>query len=396
MYTNNDVPASIAKHPDLIEDHGSKNEPIENTASPIKLDADELKKFIEKYRPSGLLNVCFIDPNKKGGMFGHTFSLPDELNQCVKRALAENEAGKNVYFSVNPPLTAKHGKLSGTDISYIDYAHVDIDPDIEKYGNHKAARKALLESVPDIIEKYRPTLIIDSGNGLGVFWKHINPLPKEQGEAINKMLIAEFNGDPGTHNADRLMRLPFTWNYPNRSKLDKGYPAEPSEASVLHYSENSYYAPRIFEKQMVEFDMKTVSRKTSNVIQKRHKAIPPNIPHIKSALGYIDPTERRLWVNTGISLHYEFRGDDTGFYIFNEWSSRASTYKGEADCRKTWNTLNITDRPKGHQRTLGSLYDDAVAGGWNKHKAVKNNVLITDANNVVTITKAADKEVTIK
>ncbi len=386
-YTTNDLSVWKASQDGLIP---------ELTEYIIKLDTDKLKEFIGKCRPAGLFNVCFIDPTKKSGMTGHTFLIPDKLNQCVKYALAENKGGKNTYFSVNPPLSIKHGKLSGKDINAIEYAHVDIDPDIEKNGNYKAARKALIESIPDIIKKYSPTFIIDTGNGLGVYWKHINPLMKEQGESINKLLIDEFNGDAVAYNSDRLMRLPFTLNYPSESKLNKGYPSEPSRSSVRHYAENNYYTPEIFEHQMAEFKAKVTPRKVSNVIQKRNKSIPPDIPYIKDALSYIDPTERGVWVNTGFSLHYEFNGDETGFSIFNEWSSTASTYQGEVDCRMTWNTLNQTERTEAHQRTLGSLYDDAVAGGWNKYKVIKHDVLITDTPNKVVITETTSQGVTIK
>ena len=138
----------------------------------------------------------------------------------------------NVYFTVNPVKKRIGKKPTKGDIAGAEYAHVDIDPDVQHGLRRGTAPPAGGDASDTEGIRSRARAIIDSGNGLGVFWR-LDGASIEEVEAINQRLIAQFGGDAGTWNVDRLMRLPGTLNYPSKKKLDKGYPAEPGVAQLL-------------------------------------------------------------------------------------------------------------------------------------------------------------------
>ena len=63
-------------------------------------------------------------------------------------------------------------------------------------------------------------------------------------EAINKP-FSEALGGRGIFNVDRLLRVPGTINLPNKAKLAKGYPAEPTLARLLYQSDARYTLQQI-------------------------------------------------------------------------------------------------------------------------------------------------------
>lgn len=128
-------------------------------------------------RSEGLLNLCSIIPD--GKLTGRTFSMPDEIDDAVNFAISENESGKNIYFTPNKVKRVINNKPNKKAIKSMTYAHADIDPEPNGY---EASREALIDSVDDYIERYKPSLVIDSGNGLQLFWRHKQPLSLEGGE----------------------------------------------------------------------------------------------------------------------------------------------------------------------------------------------------------------------
>ena len=77
---------------------------------------------------------------------------------------------------------------------------------------------------------------------------------------------------------------------------------------------------------------------------------------VREALAKISPDcNRGDWFTAACALHYEFEGDEKGFELFHEWSSKADNkYKGEEDCRKVWESLGGYS---GSPITIGSLFE---------------------------------------
>jgi hypothetical protein len=89
-------------------------------------------------------------------------------------------------------------------------------------------------TIPELYGK--ATYCIDSGNGISPFFSLNEPLNIDGDftgyEALNNQVGKAWSGAT-THNCDRVMRLPGTWNYPNDAKISKGYPSEPRMAKLL-------------------------------------------------------------------------------------------------------------------------------------------------------------------
>jgi len=83
---------------------------------------------------------------------------------------------------------------------------------------------------------------------------------------------------------------------------------------------------------------------------------------IEDALKYIDSDlEYPYWRDIGFALHHHFEGDDTGFDIFNEWSSEGAKYDPD-DVEMIWKSADKSS-PQ-HPVTIGTLLKRAYEGGW--------------------------------
>lgn len=75
----------------------------------------------------------------------------------------------------------------------------------------------------------QPSIVVDSGGGYQVLWKHADPTPingdarlAAQVETYNRALARHLDGDIACANVDRLLRLPGTINFPNEKKRKLG------------------------------------------------------------------------------------------------------------------------------------------------------------------------------
>jgi putative DNA primase/helicase len=76
----------------------------------------------------------------------------------------------------------------------------------------------------------------------------------------------------------------------------------------------------------------------------------------KSALSFIPPHDRDLWVKIGMCLKNEF-GED-GFDPWDEWSQGAESYN-ERSAKSVWRSISAAGK-----MGIGSLFHEAAANGW--------------------------------
>ena len=133
--------------------------------------------------------------------------------------------GRNVYFQPNetrPDCTRKPGKA---DMVAAVCRFADVDPDDTHFS--WAEERDRLHRLADALgaSELPPTVIIDSGNGMQPIWvvarEPLTPEVTARVEAETAALERTL-GAGGTHNVDRLLRLPGTVNFPNKVKLEKG------------------------------------------------------------------------------------------------------------------------------------------------------------------------------
>lgn len=149
------------------------------------------------------------------------------------------------------------------------------------------------------------------------------------------------------------------------SDLDISFNAKPIE----YYSTGRYF---VFSKDPVQGSVPTPQDCSKEIRQFIQQFIPYKLnpkpksessdiglvstSKVREALAKIDPDcNRGDWFTVAAALNYEFEGEDKGFELFHEWSSRAlQKYIGEADCKAVWDSLgNYPGKPT----TIGSLFD---------------------------------------
>lgn len=173
-----------------------------------------------------------------------------------------NVEQSNIYFNVNRAYKKEDKKYKKSDVSFVDYFHVDVD--LQGGGApFEAQRKEILESFMSYVPK--PSIIIDSGGGYQAFWKLTTSIEVshdkrhsniEDIEAYNNQIRTVLGAD-ACQNIDRIMRLPFTRNFPNEKKRDMGRTESKSD---LIYFEDTTYLIKDFAKSEI------VSSNVSNTI----------------------------------------------------------------------------------------------------------------------------------
>jgi hypothetical protein len=205
---------------------GNSGMPQPDTAAAIE--------FLKRWRPSGVLTLVAILPDKKPEEIEGRSWITERpgVSDQITRWLAKWQGRRNLYFTANEtrPMDTKPAKV---DVTCIWAFYSDADPDTSQ--GYAIGRALLLdEMLPRFIGGDLPaTVTIDSGNGLQGLWQGEDGEPVTEGtiesfEAVNKP-FSEAMGSKGIFNVDRLLRLPGTINLPNQAKLSKGYPAEPTQ-----------------------------------------------------------------------------------------------------------------------------------------------------------------------
>lgn len=132
----------------------------------------------------------------------------------------------NIYYFPNKNSKEPNGKfLSGKDVDTFNWVFADMDLKDGIYEN----KESFLEKVFKF--PVEPTRVVDSGNGVHVYWK-ISNLTREDFIELQFRIINEFNTDSSVWTPLQLMRLPGTINTKKKDKMPK--------VNLLHNSENCY------------------------------------------------------------------------------------------------------------------------------------------------------------
>jgi len=124
-----------------------------------------------------------------------------------------NNKGYNVYFFPNRPRSYKTGtNIDGTHIDVFDYVFVDFDLKSKRHSSKEEFIEKVLES------KIEPSMIVDSGNGIHVYWK-VSGLTDKSYLRLQRRLMRLFNTDEAVGKLLQLMRLPGYNNVKNKDKI---------------------------------------------------------------------------------------------------------------------------------------------------------------------------------
>jgi hypothetical protein len=174
---------------------------------------DDLNSFLKHFRPDGYTTYVSIIPD--GKTTAKTFNGSDR--QAIRSwAEEQNDLGENVYFTVNPTPGDLAKKPTKEEIAEIGAVWADIDPRDGEIGE----QQRLARLADELHEgQYPPSFIVHSGNGIQPVWLldcgiESNPENRQAAESLCAKIEAAL-GAKGTHNCERLLRLPGYVNYPN-------------------------------------------------------------------------------------------------------------------------------------------------------------------------------------
>ena len=127
------------------------------------------------------------------------------------------------YFLPNAEFL--EGTRKKENISAVRFLHVDLD-----YKEYSGEEDEQADFVIGILHEDKkrpkevplPSAIWETGGGCQAVWKLHEPLDIQKAEELNKALLFVPQGGPETHNADRLLRLPWTMNWLNDKKRASG------------------------------------------------------------------------------------------------------------------------------------------------------------------------------
>ena len=96
-----------------------------------------------------------------------------------------------------------------------------------------------------------------------------------------------------------------------------------------------------------------------------------NIPNIRNALQFIDPDDRKIWLDVGMAL--KTTNHPEVFELWDNWSKGSDKYDSD-DCVRTWDSLNGTGI------TIGTLFFHAQRNG-RVRLPVNKDLALTDLGN---------------
>ena len=181
---------------------------------------EQTVQFLEIFRPQGphLLTAIPVEG-------GYTKTERFESTLGVEEWCVELNPDYGLYYHIGIPREGIARRMSKPLVEALDYLWVDIDPTPE--SSRTVILERLTDSVPDGVPQ-RPALIVDSGGGFQALWRLNAPIllhdsvDIEEAERLTRFLVLAYQGDQQAWNVDRLLRLPGTINYPNKTKRDKG------------------------------------------------------------------------------------------------------------------------------------------------------------------------------
>jgi hypothetical protein len=140
------------------------------------------------------------------------------LSNAASWAAHRNAAGANLYFTLNEPSPGLSRKPSKLDIRLLRGIGADIDA-----KNGRSIEDAL--GAIGVIAR-APSLLIMSGGGWQPLWLFDAPVQATPDavprvETVGRKIAALAGGD-AVQNIDRIFRLPFTINHPNKKKRAEG------------------------------------------------------------------------------------------------------------------------------------------------------------------------------
>jgi hypothetical protein len=212
--------------------------------------AERAVTFLCELIGTGRLAVAAIVPD--GRIEGETFELPAE-SEALRIWVAPRLGCENLYFTLNEPKPrvlqqGKAGRLRKDDVERIRGVAIDIDlrkSELALPGGLERERERLLKLAEEQQDALwgAPTLIINSGGGIQMFWLFREPIEntpearrtvEEQGRSLGRLF-----GSDAVQSIEHLFRIPYTLNLPDKKKRVLGRVMRAS--TIIHFDPSVRY-----------------------------------------------------------------------------------------------------------------------------------------------------------
>lgn len=89
-----------------------------------------------------------------------------------------------------------------------------------------------------------------------------------------------------------------------------------------------------------------------------------SVAQMEELLSVLDADmQREDWVRVGMALHHETEGDDSGFYLWDDWSQNGEKYPSEESLRTQWDSFERRKGSGHRQVTMASVMKMAKEAG---------------------------------
>ena len=219
----------------------------------------------------------------------------------------------------------------------------------------------------------KPSIIVDSGNGLHTYWCLDRDLPVALWQPIAQALKdkcdeLDFPADPSsTADPARVLRAPGSLNRKGSTPLP----------CHIMLDNGSVYSPEDISKQLqVVYTLSPTITLLGSLVNNQDLISRQDYQNrsdaeVRDMLAAIQLPPagggacRTMWVEVLLAVQDWSQKSDHGFKLFAEWSAGQPGFVSEQDCRKTWDSFE-----PGGGITIATLIKLAREAGWNDTPAV--------------------------
>lgn len=209
-------------------------------AAPLRPDIPAAIDFLRRFAPNGPWVLSAIGGADKR-VPTETFA-PACANSAAGWIANRQAEQRNVYFLVGEPFRPLRKKADKGDMARSRWLWVDADAREDLDWRSDVAVQDEMDAIRARLEAFAlaPHVVGFSGGGFQAFWRLADAFELGSAEsvaaieALTRALAQNLGGDH-CHNADRIMRLPGTINFPNAKKQAKG--REPILSRLIAFRE---------------------------------------------------------------------------------------------------------------------------------------------------------------
>ena len=289
-------------------------------------------------------------------------------------AAAWNREGLNLYAGVHlrRPGTPRDRAASAGDVmGGARWCVADLD------GAPEAEARLRALPVP-------PRFVVTTGTAPRwrghAWWRLAEPVALAEWTPLQRDLAAFLDADPSLADPARVVRLAGTVSWPKESKRARGYRAELTRGEPWRDAPREVSAAELFA--MIGAASKGARDTAEDPddwtadVETRPALPAPSMARIRSALAFLDPEPRDMWLRVGAAL--KAQAAETGNDVeplFVEWARGdlrhdgarvPRTFQGEGDCVALLKTLRRDggEAKDGPRVTVASIFREAKLAGW--------------------------------